>query len=87
MKKLLLTTMLLVVLAFTATAQSDVFFKWNDADNETYRDFDNNSNIGFTLPNTHGLNYDNNATPLDSGLLVLTALGAGYAASRRKRKN
>ena len=37
------------------------------------------------LPGTHG--YEDDVTaPLGSGLLVLTALGAGYAVARRKRE-
>ena len=83
MKRILLTLVVLMTLAFSATAQSDVFFKWNDADNETYRDIDNG--INFALPSGHGFNYDNNATPLGSGLIIFGALGAGYAAARRKR--
>ena len=82
MKRILLTLVVLMTLAFSATAQSDVFFKWNDADNETYRDIDNG--INFALPSGHGFNYDNNATPLGSGLLILTALGTGYIVARRK---
>ena len=84
MKKTLLTIVVLMTMAFTATAQNDAFFKWNDADNDMYRDIDNG--INFALPTSHGLDYDN-TTPLGSGLLVLTALGAGYAAARRGRKN
>ena len=84
MKKTLLTIVVLMTMAFTATAQNDAFFKWNDADNDMYRDIDNG--INFALPTSHGLDYDNTA-PLGSGLLVLTALGAGYAAARRGRKN
>ena len=84
MKKLLLTIALVLTIGFGANAQRDAFFSWNDADNDMYRDIDNG--INFTLPTSHGLDYDNTA-PLGSGLLVLTALGAGYAAARRGRKN
>ena len=68
-------------MAFGANAQSNAFFKWNNADNETYRDIDNG--ISFALPAAHGYEYDNEA-PLGTGLLILTALGAGYAIKRRK---
>ena len=82
MKRILLTLVVLMTLAFTATAQSDVFFKWDDADNETYRDIDNG--INFALPTSHGLDYDITA-PLGSGLLILTALGTGYVIRKRRR--
>lgn len=81
MKKILFTIAILMTMAFGANAQSDTFFKWNNADNETYRDIDNG--ISFALPTAHGYEYDSEA-PLGSGLLILTALGAGYAIKRRK---
>ena len=81
MKNILLAIVLTITLGLTASAQSDAFFKWNNADNETYRDIDNG--IGFALPTAHGYEYDSTA-PLGSGLLILTALGAGYAIKRRK---
>ena len=70
-----------MTMALSASAQSDAFFKWNNADNETYRDIDNG--IGFALPTAHGYEYDS-AAPLGSGLLILAAFGAGYAIKRRK---
>ncbi|MBR6438472.1 MAG: hypothetical protein IKS65_04740 [Bacteroidales bacterium] len=81
MKKTLFTIAVLMTMAFGANAQSDAFFKWNNADNETYRDIDNG--ISFALPTAHGYEYDSEA-PLGTGLLILTALGAGYAIKRRK---
>lgn len=81
MKKKLLTIAVLMTMAFAASAQSDSFFKWNDNDNDLYR---TNEEFGFSLPQSHGVDYDSEA-PLGSGLLVFTALGAGYAAACRKR--
>ena len=81
MKKILLTIAILMTMAFSANAQSDAFFNWNDADNETYRYNDNG--ITFNLPTAHGIEYDDNA-PLGSGLLILTALGAGYAIKKKR---
>lgn len=69
-------------MAFGANAQSDAFFKWNNADNDLYRA---NDNLGFALPTAHGSVYDSEA-PLGSGLLILTALGAGYAVMRKRNK-
>lgn len=82
MKKILFTIAILMTMAFGTNAQSDAFFKWNNADNETYRDID--KDIGFALPTAHGCEYDSEA-PVGSGLLILTALGAGYAIKRRKK--
>ena len=82
MKKLLLTIAIVTTFGLTAMAQRDAFFSWNDADNEMYRDIDNG--INFTLPTSHGLDYDNTA-PLGSGLLILTALGTGYVIRKRRR--
>ena len=82
MKRIILTLAILMTMALSASAQSDAFFKWNNADNETYRDIDNG--ISFALPTAHGYEYDSEA-PLGTGLLILTALGAGYAIKRRKK--
>ena len=78
MKKTLLTIAITLGLAFGATAQSDGFFgNWNNAD-----DRDVNDELP-SLPD-HGL-FGNQGAPLGSGLLILTALGAGYAALRKRR--
>lgn len=78
MKKIFLAIALTVALGFGASAQRDGFF--ND-----WEDFDNLRDEGImpSLPNGHGLNGDQDA-PLGTGLLILTALGAGYAVSKRK---
>ena len=81
MKKLLLTFAILMTIVFCANAQRDSFFTWTDADNVTFRDSGNS--IDFALPTAHGNEDDSNA-PLGSGLLVMTALGAGYALRKRK---
>ena len=78
MKKTLLA--IAIILGFTAgaMAQSDGFFNnWNDLDNRE----DNGLELP-ALPN-HALSGDQ-PTPLGSGLLILTALGAGYALSKRR---
>lgn len=62
-------------------AQSDSFFsEWEDLENRGI--------IGDDMPNLpgiHGVNYDQGA-PLGTGILILTALGAGYAAVKRKTR-
>lgn len=81
MKKLLLATALFITLGFGAKAQiglTDAFF--NDwAQSDLMRDV-----TLISLPNEHGLDTDINA-PLGSGLLILTALGAGYAVKHRRK--
>jgi hypothetical protein len=85
MKKILFTIALIITLGFTATAQNDGFFSnWDDYGNGLDRTGTGND-IGFVLPNAHGTGNDYNA-PLGSGLLILTALGAGYAIKRRRKK-
>ena len=77
MKKILFAIALTVVLSLGASAQSDGFFR--STENEG-----SERTAAFGLPSQHGLETDQ-AAPLASGLLVLTALGAGYAVARRKR--
>ena len=82
MKKILFAIAIVLMVSFTASAQRDSFFNdWEDVDNRV-----NVSCIDLpTLPGSHGWDDDINA-PLGSGLLVLTALGAGYAVAHRKRE-
>ena len=83
MKKILFTIALTITLGLTATAQySDGFF--NDWDNGLDRTGIGNE-IGFVLPTNHGYGVDTPSAPIGSGLLVLTALGAGYAVTRRRK--
>ena len=83
MKKILFTIALTITLGLTATAQNDGFFSnWNDFDNGLDR---TGYEIGFVLPASHGNGLDTPSAPLGSGLLVLTALGAGYAVTRRRK--
>ena len=81
MKKIILAIALVITMGFGANAQSDSFFK---SDNSNAGN-GNRDDEGFSmaLPG-HGSNDDQQA-PLGSGMLVLTALGAGYAIARRKR--
>ena len=77
MKKIVFALVLVLTMGLCANAQRDSFF--NDWDNEDIL----RSDILPDLPNAHYLENDYNL-PLGSGLLILTALGAGYALSRRK---
>ena len=84
MKKILFAIAIVLMLGISANAQgkNDAFF--NDWDNSYNGNRDPDpfpAILGGTLGNLQG---DQDA-PLGSGLLVLTALGAGYAVARRKR--
>ena len=80
MKKILFAIALLMVLSFGASAQSDGFFRSTDEGGYSNRE------ASFVLPNAHGETGDQSATvPVGSGLLILTAMGAGYAIAGRKR--
>ena len=83
MKKILFAIALTITLGLTASAQSytDSFVDWTDSDvNRTDIEW------AIILPTTHFTNTDQNGAPLGSGLLVLTALGAGYVVNKRHRK-
>ena len=83
MKKILFVIALVITMGFGAKAQiglTDAFF--NDwAQSDLMRDM-----ALISLPGEHGITTDVSGAPLGSGLLVLTALGAGYAVARRKRE-
>jgi hypothetical protein len=82
MKKLLFTIALVITLSVASNAQNDGFFNWNnnyDADERL-------TGIEFNLPDAHGDINDHNAVPVGSGLLILTALGAGYSLARRDKR-
>lgn len=81
MKKVILSTVLVLTLGICANAQKDSFFTdWDDVSNGLDR-----PGIEMpALPGTHG-DSSNVSAPLGSGLLILTAIGAGYTLSRKKR--
>ena len=79
MKRILLTIAIVTTFGLTANAQRDAFFRWNEADNDTYR---TGENVNFALPQTHGNDFDSTA-PLGSGLIILGALGVGYAIKKK----
>ena len=77
LKTLLLSLLLLAAITMNAQS-SDGFFK-NYNDNYENRSEGINDNTG------SGIQNDPFGVPLGSGLLILTAVGAGYAVARRKR--
>ena len=82
MKKILFVIALVITMGFGAKAQfglTDAFF--NDwAQSDLMREV-----TLINLPTDHGITGDVSA-PLGSGLFILGALGAGYAATRRRKK-
>ena len=85
MKKILFTIALIITLSLTASAQfninTDAFFNdWEQS--ERLMD----GGFSFVLPASHGFGEDTPSAPLGSGLLILTALGAGYALNKKREK-
>jgi hypothetical protein len=85
MKKILFAIAIVMMLGMTANAQRDGFFS----------DYDNydgeRATSGFTpsVPGGDpGIVGDVTAdpVPVGTGLLIMTALGAGYAVARKRRK-
>lgn len=86
MKKILFAIAIVLTIGFSANAQGrDGFFSSYDNGYSNREVSDPTSgDFGLNFPN-HFQNYDTEA-PLGSGLLILTALGAGYAVARKKRQ-
>lgn len=84
MKKILFAIAIVLTIGLSGNAQvkNDAFFTDWDTDNF-------GSRLDPVLPLIPAVNYSNTEnvnTPLGSGLLVLTALGAGYAVARKRKK-
>ena len=69
-----------------ASAQTDGFFK-DGGSSDNYNRSGSGSDPALPRLPGYGVGATDNdqGAPLGSGLLVLTALGAGYAVSRRKK--
>ena len=88
MKKILLAIALTITLGFGAKAQFGVdgfFNDWEESNNiiNIFYGFDNGLRDP-GLPGGHG--GGDQPAPLGSGLLILTALGAGYALKKKHEK-
>lgn len=89
MKKILFALALVLTIGLTSNAQrggDGYFTDWNDISNglDKFDDFDNGLRGGSPGTPSHG--GSDTPAPLGSGLLVLTALGAGYTVAKRKRE-
>lgn len=73
-----LLMLLSLIAPVTATAQSDGFFRGGN---------DNYQNRSESINDNGGIHNDDFGAPLGSGLLILTAAGAGYAIARRRRNS
>ena len=84
MKKIIFTIAIILTLGFNANAQrTDAFFNtWSSSNDDSWR-----TTIALTIPSggLGAIEGDPSGAPLGSGILVLTALGAGYAAAKKKR--
>ena len=85
MKKILFATALVMTMGFAASAQyGDSYFKnWDNGIN------DRTGAISDVLPANPGggigVYTTDQPAPVGSGLLILTALGAGYAVARKRK--
>ena len=88
MKKIALTTAIVLALSFTTFAQDGMFHRANSGENGTslyeskggfYKD-----GFGPNLPG-HGSN-ENNDAPLGSGIVLLAGLGAAYMVAKKHRE-
>ena len=87
MKKILFTIAIVVMLVATANAQNrDGFF--SNYDNGYGDRGIGTDDVNLLAPNHGYVGYaqGNGDAPLGSGLLIMTALGAGYVAVRKKRR-
>lgn len=81
MKKILFAIAFVMMIAVGAKAQNDNWFRSNDG----YDNRGTGTGSDIVFPGGHNLTNDANGVPLGTGLLILTALGAGYAVARKKR--
>lgn len=84
-KAIVLSLAMAALLSVPATAQSrqgGLFGSKSDSEQTSMLNREENHNI-------HGINIHNTwyGAPVGSGLLILTAIGAGYAALKKKKEN
>ena len=94
MKKLALTIAIILGLGLTTFAQDETFGGGLLQRGETRYDyFADWADLGWTrttglfnLPGQHGLENDQNATPVGSGIAVLAALGGAYLVAKKRKE-
>lgn len=82
MKKATLAIALFLTIGLSANAQSDGFFStWNE---DSVREFSSANDLN--APTKPIGSTENEKLPLGEGLLIMSALGAGYALKKRNNK-
>lgn len=82
-KRIFLTAVIFMLASGLSFAQSDGFFDgWYNSEGREVNGED------FDMPGLpcHGYTEDQSGAPLGTGILILTALGAGYAVAKRRKK-
>ena len=91
MKKHILTIAIILGLSMTSFADGGLFQRGNNAQNgqnSGFIIFDNQTrgeDVVPLLPN-HDSQEDESAVPVGSGIVLLTALGAGYVMAKRRKE-
>lgn len=84
MKKIYLTLVLTLSMSFNVFAQySDGFFNYNE--DYSYNRLIESDDMVLNLPQNPIGTPNNESAPLGNGLLILTAVGLGYAIRKRKK--
>ena len=83
MKKILFTIAIIITMVCSANAQSDGYFRGDAGD---YEDRGSGGMPVIPYGDPGDIHGDQPGAPLGSGLLVLTALGAGYAFLRKREE-
>ena len=86
MKKLALTFAIVLGMAMTTFAQGGGIFGMGETRGESYSTRADGDGPMIALPGQHGLDGDQGATPVGSGLAVLIGFGAAYALKKRNEK-
>ena len=80
MKKLALTIAIVLGLSMASFAQGGLFQRGADPNRE--------SDINMpSVPGQHGLNGDQSAAPLGTGIAIMTAFGAAYLVGKRRKED
>ena len=89
MKKLIMTTAIVLGLSMTTFAQGSMFHRENSRDNGNAV-YESKGNYFRTDPLTPGLpihgQNSNQDAPLGGGIALLTALGAAYLVGKKRRE-
>ena len=89
MKKLIMTTAIVLGLSMTTFAQGSMFHRENSGDNGNAV-YESKGNLFRTDPLTPGLpihgQTSNQDAPLGGGIALLTALGTAYAVAKKRRE-